>query len=361
MSIYGKYISSVYIGYFDDIAANASLIEEYSIHAKESYGDLILGFQSVKSGVEKINWTLGDLLNPLHWGESKTDALNGLDDYLTVLNGIWSYWNEVSDDFGSNTFLSGGKVSPGTASEGTQFSFLVDYLDRDGYFPSSAKVYIDDFSHTMNRISGSSADGTYRYQTTALETGNHNYYFEFISGQGTAVRFPSSGTFSGPAVDVEPFGDLVIDSPPNNPYETGDSSVKFVLRVPDGTDYVIWYNSLTEGDDRFTVDSDDEWDDNVDVDKGRNVVTFRAYDSGDNLLASTVGTVIRKDNVRTVIFSSQEWAFVGSGRPTKNYGGSEVAVRYDRYDDAPEYELEVMRGLVKFNLDLPGGSEVQSA
>jgi thermitase len=123
------------------------------------------------------------------------------------------FWDET------RSHLSDGNVSPDSGDTGDTFYFSVNYLDRPGRAPSSAKVYIDGSSNDMIKISGLSVDGTYRYQTSSLSTGDHNYYFQFINTDGETVRLPESGTFSGPTIGSEsPPPDPDPDQ--NNTYDT---------------------------------------------------------------------------------------------------------------------------------------------
>ena len=100
--------------------------------------------------------------------------------------------------------LSSGGVTPSSGTVGTTFTFTVTYQDPDGDPPSYVKVCVDDQEFYMTLVSGSYQTGaTYQYLTATLGTGSHTYYF-YASDGTSSVRFPSSGTLSGPTVIKTP-------------------------------------------------------------------------------------------------------------------------------------------------------------
>jgi WD40 repeat protein len=99
--------------------------------------------------------------------------------------------------------LSSGSVSPSAGTTRDTFTYEVTYSDPDGDSPASVMVYIDGTAHAMSYASGSyTAGAVYRYYTT-LPFGSHTYFFEASDGTDT-VRLPSSGTYSGPSVGLQP-------------------------------------------------------------------------------------------------------------------------------------------------------------
>lgn len=96
--------------------------------------------------------------------------------------------------------LSSQSLSPGSGTTSQTFTYQVSYLDSSGAPPLNAKVYIDGLPFTMTRVSGTGANGTYRYAKGNFSTGTHNYQFVFRSGSGVDVSLPQTGTFSGPTV-----------------------------------------------------------------------------------------------------------------------------------------------------------------
>jgi len=96
--------------------------------------------------------------------------------------------------------LSGGSVSPSSGSAGITYRFQVKYTNGLGTAPMQATLMLDGTAYTMTLSSGTPASGAiYRYDTT-LSFGNHQFYFDF----GTGLRFPASGSFSGPIVNDPP-------------------------------------------------------------------------------------------------------------------------------------------------------------
>jgi outer membrane protein assembly factor BamB len=92
---------------------------------------------------------------------------------------------------GVNQGLSEGRVTPKAGIKTTQFHYTVNYSDGLGVPPMSTTIFIDGDPYNMALESGVPAEGIYGF-TTMLDEGNHDFYFEFISGDGSTIRFPSS-------------------------------------------------------------------------------------------------------------------------------------------------------------------------
>ncbi|MCD6412564.1 MAG: lamin tail domain-containing protein, partial [Elusimicrobia bacterium] len=113
--------------------------------------------------------------------------------------------------------LTNGDVSPSQGTTAKMFSFTITYTDAGNDRPSLAKVYIDgDSGHPMTTTDEDFTNGAeYIYQTN-LGVGSHNYYFSFSDGK-YFVRYPESGTLSGP--DVGPNLTTVSIVRPDTPAE----------------------------------------------------------------------------------------------------------------------------------------------
>ena len=99
---------------------------------------------------------------------------------------------------GKSIGLSFGQVTPAIGTTRTQFTYCVDFFDRDLAAPSSAKLYIDGSPRNMELSAGDAWEGTYCY-TTSLKVGYHTFYFEFTGGKsGITVRLPL-------ATDIPPY------------------------------------------------------------------------------------------------------------------------------------------------------------
>jgi hypothetical protein len=129
--------------------------------------------------------------------------------------------------------LSNGYVTPPSGDTSTIFTYYVTYYDPEGVAPQNPKqLCIDgDQWHAMGLHSGSPSNGVYKSMLT-LSAGSHNFYFKFSDGVNT-VYLPTSGTYSGPSVNV-------TNQPPvlSNGYVTppsGDTSTIF-------TYYVTYYD-----------------------------------------------------------------------------------------------------------------------
>ena len=91
------------------------------------------------------------------------------------------------------------QVSPSFGTTADTYSYSVFYYDQDGDAPSIKEVSIDGAAHAMSLVSGSAANGWYRYDT-GLAVGSHNYYFSFRDSRGSTARAPLAGASSGPDV-----------------------------------------------------------------------------------------------------------------------------------------------------------------
>lgn len=93
--------------------------------------------------------------------------------------------------------LTGGMVTPGTGSQATSYTWIVNYQDPDNDPPQLKQVYIDGTPYTMNLYSGLSYNGVYVYQTT-LSVGVHSYWFYFTDTVGNVTQ---TSVYSGPTVN----------------------------------------------------------------------------------------------------------------------------------------------------------------
>ncbi|MBN2208477.1 MAG: PQQ-binding-like beta-propeller repeat protein [Candidatus Coatesbacteria bacterium] len=105
---------------------------------------------------------------------------------------------------GRNIGLSFGRVEPEIGTTRTQFTYSVDFFDRDLAAPASARVYIDNLPRNMTLVAGDPWGGTYSY-ATSLKVGYHTFYFRFEGGGGAGtVWLPEQGEvppyFYGPTV-----------------------------------------------------------------------------------------------------------------------------------------------------------------
>jgi len=152
------------------------------------------------------------------------------------------------------------------------------------------------------------------------------------------------------------YGELTIERPAADPYRTGESSTMFSGKAPSNTVYVTWTNLETG----ITEPTDDppgtDWQDRVYLTGGDNHVVIKAYDSSNRLIAKASKLVIKIDIPPPITLDSTEECFVGSARPSHNYGDGIVYIGFDAVEAGKE------RALVKFNLSsIPAGSTVLSA
>ncbi|MCD6327532.1 S8 family serine peptidase [bacterium] len=96
--------------------------------------------------------------------------------------------------------LSDASVTPSSGNEDDTFTFSVHYFDEDGDTAAVHQLYIADQVFDMSLTAGSSADGTFTYQTQ-LPAGNFHHHFQFSDGRGGLTRLPETSSYSGPLVD----------------------------------------------------------------------------------------------------------------------------------------------------------------
>ncbi len=161
----------------------------------------------------------------------------------------WSSWVTVLVNVQSVTnakpVLSGGIVSPNTGAPGDTYVYSVNYADADGDAPTEALVYIDNGgAYPMtNQGTGYASGVQFTYSRTFNANGNHNYYFVFNDGQGNSVRLPSSGSFSGPSVDMPLMTSNIGDHNFGN-VDQGNSPFQYQFYVQNsGAGTLSWYVS----------------------------------------------------------------------------------------------------------------------
>jgi len=151
-------------------------------------------------------------------------------------------------------------------------------------------------------------------------------------------------------IDNSSSGDLIVDRPAVNPYETGDSSVMCSGTAPSNTYIVRWENTTTGNSGNTGDPPGTTWAERISLDMGSNSIVFRAYDDSDNLLDSVSITVIRVNNIRQADGSNQRNCWISSGH--SNFHGT--GITFVGYDLDGGYYNE--RGLVIFDLpSLPFG------
>jgi hypothetical protein len=134
------------------------------------------------------------------------------------------------------------RVSPGSGTAATTYTFSVQFSDEDGDSPSVRDVYVDGTPHATTY---SASDGRYRWTTSTLAAGEHSYYFRFEDGQGGSARAPLAGALSGPMVYAFTASSL---SPSSAPVGGG----AFTLSVL-GTGFVSGAVVTWDGNDRTTT------------------------------------------------------------------------------------------------------------
>jgi outer membrane protein assembly factor BamB len=124
-------------------------------------------------------------------------------------------------------------VSPDRGDKSTTFIFSAKYNDPDGGVNPgpTGQVYIDgDTTHPYSLIlsSGTVHDGVYSYQTTGqnLGSGNHEFYFTFSDYDANVIRFPITGSITGPLVNEKPQLSEGSVTPTN-----GNTNTEFVYSV----------------------------------------------------------------------------------------------------------------------------------
>ncbi len=265
-------------------------------------------------------------------------------------------------------------VDTGQLNEDTSYLYqLVGELDRqisyiEGQIPETYTVTVSAGAHGSVSPDGavSVVEGDDLVVTADPENGYEvdEWYLDGVPVQdGGVVRLESDiradhalhVTFA-----VSTGGQLIIMEPAPDVFMTSESSTMFHGHAPDNTAYVRWTNTASDETEETSDDPGPLWGDRVSLDDGENLIIVRAYDSGDNVIASASKLVIRTNDVQEMSFSSIEAAFVGSGRPNSNFGMGVVMVGAER--SGGQYETGVQRGLVQFDLSsLPVGCDVVSA
>jgi hypothetical protein len=137
--------------------------------------------------------------------------------------------------------ITGDGVSPASGTASTTFTFHATYTSADGTDPTNgALVYIDNVSHPLTYISGTSSTGA-RYQyTTTLSAGSHLYFFYFANSTNTWAdpRYPSNfsmnvgagSTNAATSAASTTFGHTIVSpshsedpDQPNNPLVAGEA------------------------------------------------------------------------------------------------------------------------------------------
>ncbi|MCK4613827.1 MAG: hypothetical protein KAU14_03405, partial [Thermoplasmata archaeon] len=115
--------------------------------------------------------------------------------------------------------LSNSGVDPGAGEEGTIFEFITTYTDPDGESPAFIKVLIDGNEHNMTPKSHAEPQPedlrsgvVYAFETTALNTTSHNFFFTASDGDDIS----STELYLGP---------YVVNLSENNPPELSDGKV----------------------------------------------------------------------------------------------------------------------------------------
>jgi hypothetical protein len=103
--------------------------------------------------------------------------------------------------------LSNGKVTPGTGSTATSFTFSVVYRDSRGCVPTAAAVHVAGAGgYPLTGTGTNYQAGVTFKRTMKLPAGSHAYWFTFTSGSGNGVKSktlsvvtPAKAVVSGPA------------------------------------------------------------------------------------------------------------------------------------------------------------------
>lgn len=139
--------------------------------------------------------------------------------------------------------LTNADLDPDSGDTTTTFRFTVDYYDENGHSPMAMNVFINDTAHEMTLLSGSTANGTYYYDTTlGPET---QYYFSFDDGYGCTTRLPAEGSYTGPTV-----AGIIYYVGPNGDYDT----IQAALDDSHGGDTIILRDGTYTGADNKNLD-----------------------------------------------------------------------------------------------------------
>ena len=167
--------------------------------------------------------------------------------YTTLSSGFHAYYYQFTDPYGASArfpasgtlsgptvnyspVLSNALISPTYGIPSSSFTWSVNYIDADGNAPASTQVYVDGTAYDLSLASGVAANGTYQVTRPIITAGVHQYYFVSSDGLGSPVRYPVSGTFSGPTVNTDPTLSNGYVSPG---YGTPSSSFNFVVSYQD--------------------------------------------------------------------------------------------------------------------------------
>ncbi|MBN2153938.1 MAG: PQQ-binding-like beta-propeller repeat protein, partial [Candidatus Lokiarchaeota archaeon] len=94
-------------------------------------------------------------------------------------------------------------VVPGNGTTSTMFNFSATYTHPSNTAPTSMKVNIDNTGHAMSKVSSGDNNYTdgcvYTYLTT-LSPGNHTYYYEASTSNGTMTVTLRTTPYPGPTV-----------------------------------------------------------------------------------------------------------------------------------------------------------------
>jgi len=175
----------------------------------------------------------------------------GLDEYTTRTDGefdvgvvdVGYHYSEGTDweDENHPPALSSGQVDPRNGTTQTRFTYSVHYYDEDGDAPLIHSVYIDgDLGHEMSLQSGNPSNGTYAFET-ALDGGEHLFYFYFEDGDGAWDRAPENGSYDGPSVHPTP---ILIDGDVDPDCGTSGTIFTYSVRYLGNDDNAPWVRKV---------------------------------------------------------------------------------------------------------------------
>jgi len=103
------------------------------------------------------------------------------------------FWVQVFGSGGTLSTIPGGAHHPLSGTSTTSFKFWANYYAAAA--PQLATVNIDGTCTTMTVERGTTTTGTYLATQALATSGCHHYYFFFKDAAGTAVTYPSVGSF----------------------------------------------------------------------------------------------------------------------------------------------------------------------
>lgn len=117
---------------------------------------------------------------------------------------LWDFTTEI-DSNNEPPILYDASVFPTSGHISNEFHYVVYYQDSDGDYPPvfNQELYIDNERFLMWNYGGDPVQGMQFFHWTDpydLSAGDHEFYFKFNDGHGHEVRYPESGSFSGPFV-----------------------------------------------------------------------------------------------------------------------------------------------------------------